>query len=71
MRWQSHWLIDIEAKGLGIHAMDNVEETEEMRNALVQQYSMGRVCDGGRRERNLRGRDVNGPKFGASRPHLA
>jgi hypothetical protein len=69
VHWQSHGLIGVEAKDLGIRATENVEEGDE--KALDQQYPMGRVCDGGRRERNMRGRDENGPKFGVSRLYMA
>ena len=68
VHWQPPGLIDIEAKDLGIHATENVEERDEK---PVQQCPMGRVCDGIRRERILRGRDENGPKFGVSRPYMA
>ena len=53
-------LIDVEAEDLGTRGTGNVEERDEMRNALVRQYPMSRVSDGDRRERDFVDRDENG-----------
>ena len=46
-------LIDVEAEDLGARSTGNVEERDEVRNALVRQYPMSRVSDGDRRERDF------------------
>ena len=46
-------LNDAEAEDLWTRGTGNVEERDEMRNALVRQYPMSRVSDGDRRERDF------------------